>query len=558
MLVFCYGCKDEARIPHHGLYYISTDNPVVDDEGVTFFATVNVNGTDPVEKRGFVVTRNYSYSSSRYDTIIEDHAIPLNGDFQLRLEGDWDSRISSSVYAYVKTKKYNHQGETIEFMPNGPSTPRIYSVTSSTGGIDGTFTIKGENFSKIRFRNKVYLAGEECTLLETSPTEIKVYYRARTFGYNDLTVSVGGVETTFQNALHLPGPKILSVSSNSIYTGKEITIMLEDFNKESRITVYVGKTVSEVLEKEDDYIRILCPSIKDGINTTISVYHHGRDLSTPAYNVSVPQNWMLMNTVSPYPGIQHIILDNEAYTISRTKELFKFNKKKCEWELLSQYDYNSQPITIFGRGEYIYIIMSEIIANKQGFSIAIYNLTTELWEKRESQIPGEIDQSALGIWINDDYYLTNRSSSTGNYMLVKYSPQTNVGTIVNEDLGKGYFKLLTAGDEVYAYFSNTGKLYKFDMEQQRVGELVYTLPSYCANATATVRHENDHIYLGLRRYVQSVWMFSFDIIGKKLRPLGSPEDDYSNLNFILPFQEVLYVGCSYYEDNYVYKYIGKE
>lgn len=560
ILVFCYSCKDEAEIPDHGLYRLTTNNPVIENGGVIFSATIDVEGVDLVEERGFIVSRNYAdYDGSLYETIVENHAIPLDGDFRLRLEGDWDPTISSSVYAYVKTKKYNYKGELIEFTPNGSTEPKIHSVTLEAVGKSGTLTIKGENFSRIWYRNRVYLGELECELLEFSPTELVANCYLSLFGDYDVTVSVAGMETKFPNAFYIPPPKILSVSPDNISTWEEIVIMLEDFSKENEIIVNIGEGSASIIEKEDNYIRVLCPVIEEGKDLSVTIYFPEQKFWTSGYNVTAPQNWTSMNVRSSSSGIQYIISENEAYSITREMGLCQFNKKKYEWEPLSQCTHNVTPITIFGKGKYIYVAAYEILDDEPVPSLFIYNLANDSWQKNQTLIPMMIDQGALGVWVNDDYYLTTRHPLHYNYMLVKYSPQTDAWTIVNENLGEYYFELVTAESKVYAYFISSCELYVFDLEQQKLGELVYTLPSYLFEINyvrCEMRHNNDYIYLGAGLY-HPMCIFSFNLVNMEFKALGFPEARFYELDFILPFQEALYIGCKD-QNSYVYKYIGKE
>lgn len=557
LLVLCYSCKDETELPTHQLYHLVTDHPAIDNDGVTFTATLKLTGAATITERGFVVTRNYSRGDGYwFDPITETHAIGLDEDFRLRLEGDWDTNAQSTVYAYMKTATYNYQGETVEFTPKGSSAPKIYSVTPESGERYGTMIIKGKNFSQHLYRNEVYLGGNKCYIQKATSTELTVNFSVNQIGYHDLVVSVGGVETKLQNAFYLDGPRILSVSPDDIYTGREVTITVENFNKEMDIYVSIGEKSAYIFEKEDNYIKVLCPTIEDGKNTFLHIYFQKEQIVTPNIHINVPKNWTSTGTSTTSPGIRYIISENEGYGFTYESELLKFNKNRTQWEVLSYFNNDIHPYAIFGKGDYVYIAGPER-DNELVNSLLIYHIPTNTWKKSPTSLPIRLPSSNIGTWIDNEYYISAGSYTVYAHTLFKYSPQTDTWTVLNDNLE--YFpKLLTAGNKIYALISYHVSiqigLYEFDLAQQKLGELIYTFPSYCSDIYLYgLMQGNDHIYFDIGHH-DPMYLFSFDLINKELKSLGSPMTYFYGFKFILPFQEGIYAGCNYYQ---VYKYIGK-
>jgi len=553
-LLILGGCKEEAEFPNHNLYILITDTPVVDANSVTFNANLESEGSDAILERGFVVTRNFNqdewgkWGYPPLESITETHKISLDGAFSLKLEGDWDTGVTCTVYAYVKTSGYNYQGGEVSFEPQGGLPPVIHSVTPEILSKSGTLTIRGENFSKYKSRNMVYLDEIKCHIEEATENELVVQYSIDYIGPYYLKVISGNGETKGEKPLDMPGLKIQSVSPSNIYSGSVFTVQVEEYDGQSDISVYIGRQSARVLGKTSQEITCLCPTIEDGKDIELHIYLLNKKISTPNFSIQVPKLWEKQQAVA-VRFTTYQIIENEAYGILDDR-LYWFNKASCQWEIISSLPEQVSIGVFFGKGDYLYAGTFQY-----NFELFKYHIPSKQWEKCVNEIHGRFVSSniILGEWIEDEYYISsyvfNPDRSTIEITWIKYLPATDTWTELNGNMDD-YYRFFHIAGKTYCLSDNS--LYEYNIDQQIKGELFYTFPSYVniSNQKYTMRRIGSIIY-----FESLMCVFGFDFVNKTFKSYGSPFYlPYYGYDFVLMFNEGVFVGCN---QNSVYKYIGE-
>ncbi|NDW13755.1 hypothetical protein D0T50_12765 [Bacteroides sp. 214] len=547
LLLFLYGCKEETELPSYDLYLLETNTPIVSNYGVTFTANLKRESSDEIIERGFVITHNYDKNKWYHpnNPVVEKHDIPLDGEFRLKIENEWDPGIGCSVHAYIKTSKYNYQGKEVHFTPKGNQPPIINSVTPEVLSNTGYLTITGNHFSKHLIRNKVYLNGVECYIMEATTTELKVSYSIDYIGSYYLKVVSRGVEVQKEIPLDMPGLKIKSISPQQIYGGKEFTIQVEGYDRLSSISVIIGGKAAYILEENSQEIRCLCPTIPDGINTEVYIYIPKERISTAKFKIQVPKFWENKNVKSSESS-RYQVIGNEAYGMSEYG-IQQFNKKNHQWENITAFPESVNFNLFFGKGDYIYVGGSNNILLK-------YYIPGNKWEKCKNTIHPLVSRNNIGEWIDDEYYISDFSYNNWvpRNILIKYSPESDTWTELNDNMDNHY-RFFHISDKTYCLSGNS--LYEYNIKQQVKGKLFYTFPSYVnvSERIYNIKRTGNIIYFDSGHY-DPMYLFGFDFSNKTFKSYGTPITYFYGFNFVLLFNEDMFVGCS---QDYVYKYIGE-
>ena len=553
------GCNQEAKIPQYPFYKVVTTNPNVDRNGVTFEATVEGNSSDPVTERGFVIVRHYVHEYIGYqreETVTETHTIPLDGNFALRLNEDWDPRVKGVVYAYLKTAQQNYRGENIDFTPLSSSPPEIHSVTTTQYlGENYPFleiVISGKNFSKYKPRVLITIRNEHVTMYyyadQATLTELRLTSYIDIIGSYDIAVDILGAGTaTFENAYTIDGPTIVNIPESAT-VGEVTTINLSGFTKETPVEVFVNENRAAILRKDDNKIEFLFPHITSE-NAEFYLHFPAKNIKTHNFTIPVPSLWNYIgDTPSPPISAAPIIINNEAYSYGGNK-IWKFDKSRLEWQNVPISE-NIIIHTIFGKDDFIYIAGSyyEDQSNTYNFK---YHIPSGRIEKSPNPIPIRFIQGNLGEWINNEYY----KYAIPNFMewdrgsLIKYSPDTDTWTILNNNLNENY-KLYAVNGEIYALSGH--KLYKYNILQQSLGELLYEFPyyTYIEEELQYTVCNNNMIYI-LTGHIHP-YLYRFDLVSKELKSLGTPRTTFTyGYTYLIPFDEKLYLRC-YHGQTYEY------
>lgn len=539
-LSLIYSCKDDAEIPGYQFYKILTDAPQVDRDGVTFSATIEMEGKEEVTERGFVIYRQFA-SATRPE--MEIHNVSLDGEFQLRLEDDWDAGVTSSVYAYMKTTNYNYKGEKRNFVTKGSKAPEIYSVTMVNDEYFRYLVIKGAHFSAIKSRNKVYLNNLEYHIVKSSPTELRIELYVSEIGSYDLRVEVGAEMVEIENGYHLDGPKIKAVYPDKMVVGDIVTIELEGYSLGMDVDVMITDTggTALIIEKSETYLKCIFRNMEDGKANSFYLYFPNRRISTPKQEITLIKQWGASGDVMERDVNQYIIHEDEAYGINHGNVILHYNKRNNQWEKLTSYPVNELYETIlFAQGDYLYVGGGR--PDLESSFIYKYSISTGQWEECQ-HAPERFAYFTYGEWINGEYYVNVKYQTK----LIKYTPESDEWTIVNERLD-AFYRFFAVDDQVYALSDDT--LYEYDIHLQQRGEPVYKFPSYIQFSSDEMYRNGDIICFPTRlTLLSSLWQFNLST--KELKSLGSP-NKYSDYYCILPFRESL-LGAA---GGRVYKYIG--
>ncbi|MDL2247386.1 IPT/TIG domain-containing protein [Bacteroides sp. OttesenSCG-928-J23] len=542
------GCKDEAELPDYNLYFLQTDTPIVDNYGVTFTASLKKESSDEIIERGFIITHNYDLDNwfEPRQSSVETHSIPLDGEFSLKIEDEWDVGIECSVHAYMKTSRYNYRGEEVHFTPRGNHPPIITSVTIEKLDKYGRFTIHGKHFSKHPSRNKVYLNEVECIIKKATETELQVAYSVNKIETYYLRVITRGVEVKKETPLDLPGIKIKSISPPNIRSGKEFTIQVEDYDRQSMISVSVGGQSAEILEENSQEIRCLCPTIPDGKDTEVCIYLSYYNFSTPGFKVQVDKVWEKQNATAS-GSLRYQVIENEAYSVSEYG-IQRFNKRSCYWEYFASFPEPMYPEFFFGKGDYLYVGGPDNTLFK-------YYIPGDKWEKCTNEVHPNFSGITMGEWIDDEYYISSLAyDENWNYkfILIKYSPETDTWTEFNDNID-GYYRFFNVSGKTYCLSGN--ELYEYDIRQRTKGKLFYTFPLYSdiSSRIYDIKRTGNIMYFDCGHY-DPMYLFGFDFSNKTFKSYGTPINYFYGFTFVLLFNEGMFVGCN---QDYVYKYIGE-
>ena len=564
--VLCYSCKDDAVIPQYAFYQLVTNSPLVNSTGVTFTAKLEGSCEDVIIERGFVLTRKFTrndYGYVRVEPITETYKISLDGEFQLRLEDDFDPALECSVYAYISTTKYNYRGESLDFSSGGSIRPIIHSVTPERGSKSGSLIVRGENFSKYVSRNKVYMIKDgrefECNVSAATQTELTVEYSTLDrIGYYDLKVKVTGAEEVIlDDVYYYEEPKIHAISPGKVFVGDIITIEFENFSSYANVSVSVGGENIFIREQSDSYIKFICPLVEVGQRANIDIYFPDEQVRISDIDVMIHQSWKSVQqyTLSSDERYnifdqKYVIVNNEAYGIY-SDGLWKFDKGRLLWKRISSFPWNIYTRIIFGKGDFIYIIGQDDYGMHALYK---YDISNDQWDKLSHPLLGQTAYVHSGEWINNEYYISANSTMEYNkHILLRYLPGTNIWESSDMDNSYRFFAV-----EGKAYAMRDKKLYEYDIILQKEGNLFFEFPEYANMETLdrdtfnSIIRKNGVIYFTQWHY-NSVYLFKLDLISREIKSLGAPIDLSYGYDHVLPFEEGLYVRCK----DAGYEYIGE-
>lgn len=550
LLLLCMGCA-EAELPVREYYKLSINTPAVDANGVTFAATVSGVEGEPIVERGFLLERHFRNSQWYDDTVLETYYVPLEGTFQYRVENDWDAGVTCKISAFMRTKSHKYSSEKVEFVPLGSPQPVVHSITPQNGGHSGNIVIRGENFSEISWRIRVYLGGEQCELLSVSQNELTVTYSGLYLvGDYDLQVYVGDKKVVVDKAFHVNGPRIVSVSPSTVYPGLELIVEVDDFDPSKNVEVRVGYVSAYVLEKTTNRIRCICPWIEEeATSANLHLFLRDEDIYTPAVTVQLQKLWANLGVEGTEPESPYIILGNEGYAIP-AYTIRKFDKTRLAWQNLAPFPDNFNAVAFFGKGDYLYLVGTGIYVGEP-YTTFKFHLPTQTWTEISDPFPVQLSVPNYGEWVGGEYYLSGYCYDSG-ICLLKFNPLTETWTLVNNQMSNLY-RFFSINNKVYALLERS--LYEYDMDKQVRGKLVYEFPAYLDIYWSTILCKDNLLYGASASMSDSRNIFSFDLERLELKPLGLPFGYYYGFSFILPFREGLWVGTVYPQSG-VYEYIG--
>jgi hypothetical protein len=173
-------CQKREELPSREYPRLIT-LPVADIEpgsGVTLRGELLTNGGSPVIEYGFVWSspQDQPVLTGRFERISVLNALPL-GPFEGRADfGHLDGNVYN-VRAYVRTADYTVYGNTLQFTSRGCSAPVVQSFSPRTASWGDTVVIRGERFSALRERLKVYFVMPnygwmEAPVVRSTPREV--------------------------------------------------------------------------------------------------------------------------------------------------------------------------------------------------------------------------------------------------------------------------------------------------------------------------------------------------------------------------------------------------
>ena len=177
-----------------------------------------------------------------------------------------------------------------------------------------------------------------------------------------------------------------------------------------------------------------------------------------------------------------------------------------------------------------------------------YHMPSGQWTKSFNPSPrGAFMQ---GVWINYEYFVIDYGNR-----LSKYLQQTDtwvyLSNIVND-----YEGLLAFGNNVYVFGNH--KLYEYDIDLSLQGDVFYEIPSYVTVSPGMV-FTDKKIYCRAGYHYNnwndySEFIFCFDSTNRATKSLGAPPNFLWGYDYILPFEEGLYLSSR----NVLYEYTGED
>lgn len=549
-ILLCFsGCKEDAEMPERGYYILTTKTPEIKSNEITFYADVEGISDEEIIEWGFYITR--SYSQSHYDDLGGHYPAPLNGNFELTLAGDWVPETTCSVYAYIKTATKNYIGDKLNFNPMGSSPPEIESVTHYLEDVGWDYNpdakshailIKGENFSRVFYRNKVLIGETEMYLLETSETELKVEGYYLTEGYHNVTVSVASYSTTLNNGYYQPGPVITSIEPQNPQPWSTVTLCWEEPEEHAYVGGYyafefliVNDETQEryypiELSREKGKIVFLYPEItgEATINLQSSYIYaqpfkvYGTNSWKEVANSTYPSSYYSSFTVYQNIGYMH-----------DSKYIYQYFINNNNWQKI-ELPFN--PNNNFSGGYVFFPYKDDLyIIRHYDSSIYRYNISTQTWNVCNEKTPMNNAYYLWGIVLDGDLYASQWTDQQSAFF--KYSIEDD--KLTEFSASKSFHNLSIFNYNSNLYYLNTNMIYKIDKDDwQYLGKVEAQMDFNFGLYSGRVAVKDDIVYIATDGL-----LWKYDFITKKFSSLGIPNRG-NNIELIFPLDNKLIVGCN--------------
>ena len=349
--------------------------------------------------------------------------------------------------------------------------PEINSFTPTQATFEDIITIEGYYFNPNIIHNNVYFGDTVATVIESSPTRIKVkvpnnYYS--TDGKNKIVIKIGDLtassNTDFELAMHF----ITNFSPADVDRNDIITITGDNFNPTSRFNkVYIGDTLVNVINSTKNTLSITLPERVLNGNQFIRINVAGREISSSG-TIMIHEPWKRLKDFSGGPRIEAIsfTINNKAYmgggfestSSNELNDFWEYDAPSDTWTKKANMPLQGIGIVSFSTNNYGYILKENKLWQ--------YSPELDKWTEK-SDFPGLAFSWQAGFAIENTGYV-----GTGIYTFgynrtdefYKYDESTDSWTRL-EDYPEGDTYRGTGfsiGDKGYIFEGWSKKLYEYD------------------------------------------------------------------------------------------------
>ena len=552
------GCKDDAELNTIKTFHFSPINVQINPQSATLNVELQTN--KPIEEKGFYIVRTYQtnpheglYSQNSTEII----TLSPEASFEHTITSDMEKDQTCTIFAFFKQDNHYYRSAEYSFQPIGCTPPHIISAKASYDANNNKIlTIKGENFSTLKERNKIqwyvndhkYSIGiyDNDKIIKSTPNELIIphpFSDARDMYSLNITVSGNQSNDAY---FQIEGTIITSWEPQHPRYGENITLSLQGFKKGMGLN-YITSTgngtthFNHTHEFEDNQI-----TIQNRMNHKFVVY--GETTSPNLYfdcsiTPSVP--WK-EKTNKQVRFDSHGIIDDNLYLTDNAVyaygRLLCYNFKTSEW---SEYPYEkldgNPNCTLWNHEKYIYLLQTLESEQNTIKAFSRFNTLTCKWEKLADS-PTALPPTGT-ICLENDIYVFYE------HKYFHYIPQNDTWQVSEQNITPAIKHIAGSYQDYIYYLAQSGNIYKIKKGNTGEAELVLEIPTDCISISLS----NSNLYY----LSQESGIVKYNLAEQKKHLLGLPSfhnnHTYNSYHF-MEYNHIPYTIITQDVYNYSYFY----